>query len=341
MRSLDLRTWVAIALSAGLTSWFLLTVEWSTLGEAFLEVRVAPVLLASAMLLGEFVMRALRWKALLRPVAPDAHVRDLFAATVIGAAANTLLPARAGELAKPLVAAKKTESSFTSVLVSTVVERVFDLVGLVSVLLLMSLVIPDETQLSAGDVELVHNLKLYGSALGIVGLLALGLFFALATRGENAKRLFELIVSIAPPPLRRKFLELYDAAMAGLGGARDRKALWQAPMWSLAIWFNGAVAIQVLFGAFDLDLPFGAACFTAVAIALTVAVPQAPGFFGVFHVAIEKTLVLWQIDVAPAKAFAIVFWAVSFVPVTLVGLGALWREGLSLRGMWSERPEEP
>ena len=96
------------------------------------------------------------------------------------------------------------------------------------------------------------------------------------------------------------------------------------------LWFNGSFAIFLLFKAFSLDLPYAAACFTTVAIALTVLLPQAPGFFGVFHVAIEKTLVLWQVPEASAEAFAIVFWAVSFVPVTALGLLAIWREGISL-----------
>ena len=75
---------------------------------------------------------------------------------------------------------------------------------------------------------------------------------------------------------------------------------------------------------------FAAACFTGVAIALTVALPQAPGFIGVFHVAIEKTMVLWGVPDAESKSFALVFWGVSFVPVTLVGMTAMWREGLSM-----------
>ena len=58
--------------------------------------------------------------------------------------------------------------------------------------------------------------------------------------------------------------------------------------------------------------PFGAACFTGVAIALTVALPQAPGFVGVFHVAMQKTMILWGQGDADANGFAIVFWAVSF-----------------------------
>ena len=96
------------------------------------------------------------------------------------------------------------------------------------------------------------------------------------------------------------------------------------------MWLNGAVAIWCLFKAFGFSLPFAAACFTGVAIALTVALPQAPGFIGVFHVAIEKTMVLWGVPDAESKSFALVFWGVSFVPVTLVGMTTMWREGLSM-----------
>ena len=106
---------------------------------------------------------------------------------------------------------------------------------------------------------------------------------------------------------------------------------------SLLLWTNGALAVQALFWAFDIDLPFGAACFTAVAIALAVVLPQAPGFVGVFHMAIEKTMVLWGLDVTNSKAFAIIFWAVSFLPVTALGLAAIWNEGLSLSGLAKQK----
>ena len=95
-----------------------------------------------------------------------------------------------------------------------------------------------------------------------------------------------------------------------------------------------------------MDLPFGAACFTAVAIALTVAIPQAPGFLGVFHKAMEMTMVLWGQSDAAAQGFAIVFWAVSFAPVTAIGVLAMWREGLSAKRLSSltmpaKTPEPP
>ena len=117
----------------------------------------------------------------------------------------------------------------------------------------------------------------------------------------------------------------------GLGSSRDRKSIGQAAVMSVLMWLNGALAIWFLFQAFRVDLPFAAACFTGVAIALTVALPQAPGFIGVFHIAIEKAMLIWGLAPHESKGFALVFWSVSFVPVTVVGLIAMWREGLSVR----------
>ena len=337
--SLPWQAIVGVLVSLACSVLFLWSVDWGALGEALAEVHALPVAIASLLLLGEFVLRAVRWKVLLRPVAPEARVRDLFVATVIGAAANTLLPLRAGEIAKPLVASRKTGVGFVPVVATAVMERVYDIFGLLCVLLAMVVVLPRDPGRSAEDAVLVDNLKVYGGLFGTAALVAMVVFFVLASRGAGAKSLFQRITRVAPKPIADKFDELFDGFVAGLGNARDPRGLVQAALVSMAIWFNGALAIYVLFSAFDLDLPLGAACFTAVAIALTVAVPQAPGFFGVFHVAIEKTMTLWDVDPTPAKAFAIIFWGVSFLPVTLTGLLAMWSEGLSLGGLWSRRGE--
>ena len=103
------------------------------------------------------------------------------------------------------------------------------------------------------------------------------------------------------------------------------------------MWINGAIAIFCLFVAFDITLPFGAACFMGVAIALAVALPQAPGFVGVFHIAIANTLLLWGQDPIAAKGFALVFWAVSFVPVTILGVTLGLSEQLDWKGLISRR----
>ncbi len=333
-RRLGLRTWVGLGLSAALTGWFLWRIEWQALAEALGQVRLWPVILSAVLLLLEWVLRSLRWKVLLRPVAPGVSLLGLFSASVIGAAANTLLPARAGEVAKPLVAHRRLGIPLSPLIASNVMERVFDLVGLVAVLLVAVVAMPENVGASADDMLLVHNLKLYGGALGTVAATSLVIFFLLVERGARARNTFGLLLFMLPLRVKEVFLRLFDGFLEGLGSTRDRAGMLQAALLSLAIWFNGAAAIACLFAAFDLPLPFAAACFTAVAIAIAVVVPQAPGFLGTFHVVIEKTLILWAVAAAPAAAYAIVFWAVSFIPVTATGLVALWREGLTLSGLW-------
>jgi glycosyltransferase 2 family protein len=313
--------------------YFLHGIEWKELGKELAKVEVGWIMLAALILLGEFAIRALRWKVLLRPLGIPTRIRDLFVAQVIGAAANTLLPLRAGEIAKPLVASRRTGHPFATVVATAVMERIYDLMGMVSVLVLMVWVLAPEVNATEENAELVTNLKVYGGMLGVVAASCMAVFFLLASRKESARHIFAAIVSIAPRPIGNKFMQLFDGFVAGLANARDQKGLWQAGGLSILMWFNGALAIFCLFHAFSMELPFGAACFVGVAIALTVALPQAPGFMGVFHVAIEKTMILWGQEATPAQGFAIIFWAVSFLPVTLTGLAALWQEGLQLRDL--------
>ncbi len=332
-RKLSPWAWVGIGVSVLMTVWFVGDIQWKQIRMELLSVQLWPVCVAAALLLSEFWLRALRWKVVLTPVAPNARIRDLFSASVVGAAGNTLLPMRAGEIARALVASRHTGLGITTVLATNVMERVYDLFGLVTVLVVMVLLLPDTLGGSAGEQQLVENLQVYGGILGISALIAMMIFFALARRPQRAKRFASYFLGILPEVIARPAVGVVDAFLAGFSSAGEIRLMRRSLLFSVVLWFNGSFAIYFLFRAFSLDLPYSAACFTTVAIALTVLLPQAPGFFGVFHVAIEKTLVLWQVPEVSAEAFAIVFWAVSFVPVTALGLAATWREGLSLAAL--------
>jgi len=308
--------------------WFIDEVPWPKLGEEMGKIEVGWVALSATVLLLEFGIRALRWKVLLRPLGTSARFIDLLAATVIGAGVNTILPLRAGEIAKPIVASRRTGYALSSVVATNVMERVFDLLGLVSVLLLMVILLPE-----APDSVLVTNLRFYGMIVGILAMVGLVSFIVLAAQRDRFRAPLQTLLTKLAGPTAKPVLKLFDGFVAGLSSSRDPMCLLQAAALSILMWVNGAGAIYLLFHAFGAQLSFAIACFTGVAIALTVAIPQAPGFIGVFHVAMEKTMVLWGLDHATAGAFAIVFWAVSFVPVTAIALLALWREGLSLGGL--------
>ncbi len=318
---------LGMALGAALLGWFLYTTEWPAFLEALANVRLGWVALAALVLLGEFVLRAVRWRILLAPIAPQASFGVLLSATLIGGAVNTLLPARAGDLARPLVAHRRTGVPLSTLITTNVVERVFDLVGLLFILLLALAMLP---RVQGPEGVLVENLRRYGLLMGVAGMAGMiGLFFVARNEAWFSPRLAALVQRL---PRRAAVLaeRLLGGLMAGLSAMARPRDIAAAIAVSLVLWFNGALSIFILFQAFDIPLPFGASAFTTVALALTVVLPQAPGFVGVFHMAIEKTLVLWGMAASPAKGFAVVLWGVSFLPVTLVGLAALWREGISL-----------
>jgi uncharacterized protein (TIRG00374 family) len=328
-----LRLLPGLVVSLGFTLWFVLDAHWGEVLRALAGVNIPLVLLSAVVLFTEFVVRTVRWKVLLRPFAPAVRMWRLFVATVIGMSLNVVLPFRAGDIARPWLGSRETGIGVLPLVTIAVIERVFDILGLVSVLLIMVLILPANAEAHG---ELVWNLKVYGSIFGVAGVVGLSIFLFLATREQAARGVFARIVSIAPPPVANKFLGLFDGFVQGAASIRSPRALWEAGALSLIHWLNGSISIYVLFHAFGIDLPFAAACFMTVAIALTVALPQAPGFFGVFHVAIETTLVLWGLDPAPAQAFAIVFWAVSFVPVAATGAILSWKEGFSLAALRAE-----
>lgn len=339
VRSRLLRLVPGIAVSVGFSWWFLATAEWGELRRALAGVRLEWVALSAVILFTEFLIRAARWRELLWQIAPKARYSRLFVATTVGMALNVVLPFRAGDFARPWLGSRETGTPVLPLFTVAVIERVFDILGLLFVFLLMLVVLPESAEQHG---ELVSNLKLYGSAFGAAGVLGLGTFLVLAAQEDRARLLFHRIARLGPPPLARRAIQLFDGFVVGLSSVRSTSALVKSAGLSMLHWLNGSLSIYALMRAFDIHLPFAAACFTTVAIALTVALPQAPGFFGVFHVAIEKTLLLWGQDAGPAQAFAIVFWGVSFLPITAVGAFFWWNEGLTtamLRDAGAEGPD--
>ena len=315
------RLLLGLLIGAGCLYWFLDNTDWKEMQHILTEIKIEWVGLAILILLMEFAIRAVRWKIILRSLTSRISTMDLFRAQVIGATANTILPLRLGEIVKPTIVCNRTGLPFIPVATTAIMERVYDLLGMVSVLVFMVLFLQPNLSPPPDQQILIDNLQRYGGVLGLAAVLAMGVFFFLASQKDSMRPVFERITSIAPIPIQQFFMRLFDGFVAGLGNSTDTKGIWQAGVLSVGMWLNGALAIYCLFQAFSLTLPFGAACFISVAIALAVAVPQAPGFVGVFHIVIFNTLLLWNQDDNIAKGFALIFWGVSFVPVTLVGLG--------------------
>jgi uncharacterized protein (TIRG00374 family) len=99
-------------------------------------------------------------------------------------------------------------------------------------------------------------------------------------------------------------------------------------LWTLAHWLVNALAFWIMFEAVGLEAPFSAALFVQGLIVVGVALPAAPGFFGVWEFTAIMGLRMYGVDENIAGAWAIGFHVLSLIPITVIGIYYLIRSGL-------------
>ena len=86
--------------------------------------------------------------------------------------------------------------------------------------------------------------------------------------------------------------------------------------------------------AFGIILPWYAGFTLLVISAFAIMAPAAPGYVGTMNLACVAGLALFGVvDATRANSFSWFYWAGQWLPVTVVGLFYLRREGLSLRSL--------
>lgn len=277
-----------------------------------------------------FPLRARRWQAILAPLGPRLPFTALWHATAIGMMVNNVVPARAGELARAFSLTRaRPEVPFAAALGSLVVDRLFD--GTIVLLLLLAATLDprfpaDATVLgwSAG--------RIAGAAASVLGVALLGIAW-LVLAPDTLGRAAERSVGLLSPATGRRVRQLVDAFASGVGVLRSPALVREVAWWTLLHWITNALAFWLGFRALGLDAPLSAAFFLQGIIAIGVAIPQAPGFFGVFEAAGKAGLALYLVPADAAVSWAIGFHLLSFVPITVLGAWYLTRQRWQLRDL--------
>jgi uncharacterized protein (TIRG00374 family) len=128
-----LRTIIVSVLAIALFAWFL---RHANLADVWVQVRRARVELLIAgfgAVILTYIIRAYRWQFLLHPIGPT-RFRTALRTTVIGFAALGVLPARAGDVLRPYLLARQEGLSTSATLATIDMERVLDLIAVLSLL---------------------------------------------------------------------------------------------------------------------------------------------------------------------------------------------------------------
>lgn len=334
------RSALGIALSVGLLWW---VVRDQDVGQLLALMRNSSIPLWLACTLFAtliFPLRARRWQALLAPTYGRIPVRLLWQSTAIGMMVNNIAPWRAGEIARAFALTRvDPRVRFTAAFGSLAVDRLFD--GTIILLLMLAATLDPafpSGRLINGT-PLGSYLAPVAVFLGVVLAGALMLLFAPALTA----RVIDGAVGRIAPRFAPRVHRLLEGFVEGLGVLREPKLMAEVVFWTLLHWLCNAFAFWLGFRALGITIPFSATFLVQGMIAIGVAAPQAPGFFGAFEFAATIGLALYSVGGPEAITWALGFHILSYIPITVIGAWYLTQLRIrfsDFRGKTDDTPDQ-
>jgi len=262
--------------------------------------------------------RAWRWKYLMRPLG-ELRVTALYPIVIIGFMANNLIPARAGELVRAYVVGEREKVSKMAALGTIAVDRVFDGITLLPILLIVGAV--------SGVNSELRTIAIWMTA--IFGLL-LVVLVVLALSAGLSRTAVDLALRLVPARLKPNVRALAESFLTGLHSFRSPIDMFLASATSVASWLLEATMYYMVGLAFGLHLGFDIYLLICAGANLAIAVIATQGGVGPFEFVAQQTAIHFGVASGLASAYAVALHALVLLPVIAVGLYALWAINLSL-----------
>lgn len=273
------------------------------------------------------IVRAVRWRILLLPIAPIG-TSQLFGILAIGFLVNNVLPARLGEIARAVLAGRRHGVSRSAVLATIVVERIFD--GIVMLLFLGFATATAGAQVAPDWLELLVPLTAiaFGGAGAALALLALAPTLALGLAAR--------LLAPFPTRLRASALEIASKFIAGLGVLQDIKLAVGVLATSIVAWLLEGGAYLAVGQAFRLAVDPSAYLLALAVANLGTMIPSSPGYVGTFDALVARALEVFAVPGGTALAYAFVLHLAIWLPPTVMGFFYLYRYNWSLKRLTRE-----
>jgi uncharacterized membrane protein YbhN (UPF0104 family) len=293
-----------------------------------------------------FVLRALRWRVIL-----NTSRRIGFAAAfhplMIGFMLNCILPGRLGELARPVILKQREDFPIMSGLATIAAERMFDIVLLVLLFagVLAFVPIDPDFEMTFGRYRLDSG-TLRGVMQGMLQLmLALVVALFLVSLDATRRLITRAIRAVPPllvflPPGARRWIAdrpaaaavaVVDNVGAGLEVIKIPRAMAACLVYSVFIWGLQAMAFWAIsLGCPGVDINLAQALAVLVIICFFIALPSAPGFWGLWEAGGVFALALFGVPAREAAGFTLANHAIQMFPVIIVGLVSAFATGINI-----------
>ncbi len=270
------------------------------------------------------LLRTLRWRRLLGADENAPGFYPTFFANTVGYMLSTVLPIRAGDVARPALIARRTNVRFTAALGTVLTERILDLYGLM--ILFIYYVVRHWHAYSGSRAFLLIK---SGAIGGAVTLVALTFFIAGVLMFRNViRRLHAWIGKVVPHRFRESWMHFFDSFAESLQLTRRPGTLLMVVSATAGIWLCLTGQFWFVVVAMGRPMPFDASFFISGLSTIGMLVPT-PGGVGGFHKACQLILTtFYGFNIDSSVAAALLFHVVGTLPVVATGLMLFAHEGM-------------
>jgi len=253
-------------------------------------------------------MKALRWVYILRPVG-QFTTGDVMPSMIIGFAANNLLPAHLGELIRTGIFSHRFGKPVSSIAITLLVERIFDLVAILSLYALAMAAIgtpPESLEIGAW----------------FIMLLMAGFFAAIAVilyRPSLVLNTGNRLGRFLPEHFRHRLTGVLENIINAFSSLRSPALVASMTVWSILKWLLMGGMIWLTLFAYGTSISPSICLVLMAVLALAAAVPNAPGYIGAIQAAYVFALKPFGVSEETAFAASIMFLVSQWVPVTIAG----------------------
>jgi uncharacterized protein (TIRG00374 family) len=280
---------------------------------------------ATLLTMSTYLIRAVRWRALLDPVRPNVGVSPLLAATSLGFAA-VFVAGRTGEIVRPVALSSKEHIRPSASFATILVERIFDMVTAVAFFAVPLVVFTAPN----ADLDTIARVRWAGATLAFVAVASVVGLVILYRFRVGAVAFLNRTLEPFGRRLRKGVTSLVSHFAESLSILHDRKELVVVSAWSVLLWVVCAIVNSLTFSAFGLHLSLLGAIFVMGFGLIGSLVPTPGGAAGAFHMATAVGLMMLGVGENDAKSITIVLHLIVFGSALPLGIYFLVRGGYSL-----------
>lgn len=291
----------------------------------------------------DYMIRAYRWRIILSNN-PLLKLRSLISSMIIGFMANSLLPARVGEIYRAHIFGKKENIKRLKVFASIVLERIFDGTVLFSILIILICYVYPRPWL--------FKLAAFVGTIFVGGFIFLMIFSKSVKLNQFqnnillklTKKFFDKYLSKFPQIIQKiiifyiidKIKYFLDSFTEGLDLFNYPKLIFKVFFLSFLVWLLEGTIVFIVITGFGIHIGILSALFVLCVTAFSTMIPSGPASIGPYQWGYIMALGLLGVNRETAFAVSIInqLVGVSFVSVT--GLFFIFKDHINIKNLEKE-----